>query len=682
IRSAGGACGGSDPQPNGDADVGDGDGGDVGPPPRDEDGDTISDDHEGRRENVDTDGDTLPDYRDPDSDDDTIPDSLEAGDTDPRTPPEDADGDTIPNFRDADSDGNGILDRFEGFEDTDGDGRPDFRDLDDDGDNLSDSVELAGNPAAPPDFDLDGRPDFRDFDSDNDTISDRDEGTTDTDGDTIPDRFDSDSDNDTLPDSWEAGDDDPWTVPWDTDGDGLWDFRDPDSDGDGLADDIEARVGTDPRNPDTDGDRINDAIEVAAGTDPLDGNDTPRSRGHFVFTVPYNDPVTPPVPPLEPEPGRDTLVFSTALQMADVYFLMDTTGSMGGEIDNLRTSINGTLIPRIRASIPDVQFGVGFFDDYPVSPYGSAGDLSYQNLQNITSDDAAARAAVGRLATHNGNDWPESHVPALWTVATGDPGRTCPRLGARSCPAGTVGYPCFRSGAVPVVVLMTDAPFHNGPGGAHAYPGTVNAGGCTAVPPTYDMARSELVARSVKVIGVNSGTARPHLEQLARDTGTADAGGTPLVYDINSNGTGLGDEVVTAVQTLANQVPLRIDAVPVDDPADTVDAPLEFILRIEANASGDSVFDPVARVDRICTVTSPLPVDENADGYPDYFPRVLPGTPVCFDIVPRRNTTVPAIREPQMFKATIQVQGDRITVLDERDVYFFVPAGIIDIPIG
>lgn len=106
------------------------------------------------------------------------------------------------------------------------------------------------------------------------------------------------------------------------------------------------------------------------------------------------------------------------------------------------------------------------------------------------------------------------------------------------------------------------------------------------------------------------------------------------------------------------------------------------ILRIEANASGDSVFDPVARVHRICTVTSPVPVDENGDGYPDYFPRVLPGTPVCFDIVPRRNTTVPAIREPQMFKATIEVQGDRITVLDEREVYFFVPAGFIDIPIG
>jgi hypothetical protein len=76
---------------------------------------------------------------------------------------------------------------------------------------------------------------------------------------------------------------------------------------------------------------------------------------------------------------------------------------------------------------------------------------------------------------------------------------------------------------------------------------------------------------------------------------------------------------------------------------------------------------------RVCTVTDPLPVDETLDGHPDYFPGVLPGNPVCFKIVPKRNVTVPATREPQMFKATIQVQGDRITILDERDVFFLVP---------
>jgi hypothetical protein len=154
-----------------------------------------------------------------------------------------------------------------------------------------------------------------------------------------------------------------------------------------------------------------------------------------------------------------------------------------------------------------------------------------------------------------------------------------------------------------------------------------------------------------------------------------------LVYDISSDGSGLGDQVVTAVQTVATDVPLRIDAVPVDDPTDTVDAVAQFIDYIEANASGASITDPVSGEVRICTVTDPLPVDEDGDAHPDYFPRVLPGTPVCFDIHPLRNVTVPATREPQMFRATIQVQGDRITILDERDVFFLVPP-VINIIIG
>src|SRR5438094_769809 len=56
-------------------------------PPKDSDGDTILDKHEGT---VDTDGDLIPNYRDLDSDGDCVPDSAEAGDADPMTPPVDS----------------------------------------------------------------------------------------------------------------------------------------------------------------------------------------------------------------------------------------------------------------------------------------------------------------------------------------------------------------------------------------------------------------------------------------------------------------------------------------------------------------------------------------------------------------------------------------------------------------
>lgn len=68
-------------------------------------------------------------------------------------------------------------------------------------------------------------------------------------------------------------------------------------------------------------------------------------------------------------------------------------------------------------------------------------------------------------------------------------------------------------------------------------------------------------------------------------------------------------------------------------------------------------------------------VDTDADGHPDQFSDVLPGTIVCFDIVPLQNTTVEPTVEPQLFRAQVQVLGDSVTLLDTRDVYFLVPPG-------
>lgn len=101
-------------------------------------------------------------------------------------------------------------------------------------------------------------------DSDLDGIWDRDEnawGEQDADGDSIPDYLDWDSDGDGIADSYEAGDEDPDTLPVDSDGDGIYDFRDLDSDGDQIADDVEYTV-------DGDGDGISDM--------DVDGDGTPN----------------------------------------------------------------------------------------------------------------------------------------------------------------------------------------------------------------------------------------------------------------------------------------------------------------------------------------------------------------------------------------------------------------------
>jgi hypothetical protein len=54
---------------------------------------------------------------------------------------------------------------------------------------------------------------------------------------------------------------------------------------------------------------------------------------------------------------------------------------------------------------------------------------------------------------------------------------------------------------------------------------------------------------------------------------------------------------------------------------------------------------------------------------------------VCFDVVPRTNTTVAPLETPQMFRASVVVKGDGVTDLDTRDIFFLVPPVIPDIPI-
>jgi hypothetical protein len=74
-------------------------------------------------------------------------------------------------------------------------------------------------------------------------------------------------------------------------------------------------------------------------------------------------------------------------------------------------------------------------------------------------------------------------------------------------------------------------------------------------------------------------------------------------------------------------------------------------------------------------------VDTDADTYTDKFLQVRTGTPVCWKVVSKPNTTVPATDTPQIFRSTITVHGDGITQLDQRDVYFLVPPRPFDGPI-
>jgi hypothetical protein len=224
--------------------------------------------------------------------------------------------------------------------------------------------------------------------------------------------------------------------------------------------------------PDSDGDGVPDSADECPGTGwraPCDGD---ASDDGFYHTLPYGGAAE-----------IDPLSFAVQVRTADVYFLMDTTFSMDGEIANLRTDLtsgtfltgcSGGIIGAIRCTIPDAWFGVGGYDDYPVDPYGSAsaGDRPYYHLQDIASSAAAAQTAVNSLTVHDGVDLPESQSQALYAVATGaglltySPSRAT-AFGA--CAGTSWGYPCFRDGTIPIVIHFTDAAIHNGPNVAYDY---------------------------------------------------------------------------------------------------------------------------------------------------------------------------------------------------------------------
>jgi hypothetical protein len=677
----------------------------------DADGDGISDVDEGASALLDTDGDGTPDFQDDDSDGDGVPDQLEAGDDALDTRPVDSDGDGTPDFRDSDSDGNGRTDAADGTADSDGDGRRDFADDDDDGDHLTDVVEL-GDPAAPRDSDDDGTPDFRDRDSDGDSIADADELMTDVDGDGLPAYRDTDSDGDCRPDALEAGDADLATRPVDSDGDGGGDFIDLDSDNDGLLDaleDADCDGVVDPgessaQAADTDGDGVTDLVEHAAGTNPGDAASNPQARGDFVFLVPYVQP---------PTPDRDTLDFTTAISHADVTFLLDTTLSMADEIAAIKSSL-ATMVTQLGAQIPDIGIGVAGYEDFPADPYGGGGDRPFYLLHRVQTVRTVAGLAsvqngVNQYTLGNGGDIPEAGWIALHQLASGlglasvmnasiaafDPATAPP---AAMAPAGeefgALGGAGFRAGALPVIVWITDASSHNstevsapyshiGLVGTTSAENAVHARGARVVgvvsrggiflPAYKDVAHA--VVASGAVVTPDSwpavGAGRPAGcaanqcctgQNGAGQAVTSGATPCPLIFETNSAGAGLGAQIVQAIQVLVQGVAIDIKARPVDDPADGVDAVAAFVTEIRANPAGGAP----------CTMGLSA-TDTNGDGVPDTFANVLPGVRACFDVVPKENMTVVPTTSPQMFKATIVVEGDGVTTLDTRNVYFLVP---------
>jgi len=153
-----------------------------------------------------------------------------------------------------------------------------------------------------------------------------------------------------------------------------------------------------------------------------------------------------------------TVSAGTAATQADIFFLADTTGSMGGAISAVRSAATSLLTTL--SGLGNIQFGVGEYKDVG-DPY------VYRLNQNITASIPAAQAGIDAWSASGGGDYPEGQIYALEQLAN---------------------TTSWRAGSSRILVWFGDAPGHDPDTGA-----------------TEVSATAALQAAGVKVEAINVG---------------------------------------------------------------------------------------------------------------------------------------------------------------------------------
>lgn len=419
------------------------------------------------------------------------------------------------------------------------------------------------------------------------------------------------------------------------------------------------------------------ATLTLAGCGAKTGLRVPDVPQDHVDVVDVPDAPRPICVDVDPDAGVVTVNLETQPQVsiADVFFIVDRTGSMEQEIDNIKSNLQTTIVPGIAATIRDVQFGVATYSDFPLDPYGDSGDIPFTLVSPIDRSVANVQGAVNSIRVGGGGDSPEAMTEALYQVATGE--GYAPWITPRqSCAVpGRAGYGCLRPNAQPIFILVGDAPGHNGPDTRNQYSAATftNPPGCpsslpncraTRAPHTYDETVRALNAINARVIGISSGGAATNdqcpasgdssgcrdMERIARDTSTVGANDRPLIFTIGSNGLNLDNRVVAAVQTFTRQVRFNAAARVVDvDPQRPVRALVRAVRPLFAS--------PMTSVQRVDGTT---------------FYGVVPGTRLTFSIDLVAN--IPRMRVPQRFPARVEFLADGRPNLGSQDFEIVIPA--------
>lgn len=213
----------------------------------------------------------------------------------------------------------------------------------------------------------------------------------------------------------------------------------------------------------------------------------------------------------------------------DIVLDVDISGSYGDDIANIKALDDG-IYDDIAASGTDFEIGLVSFSDFPVSPYGGAWDLPFILNQDLTPTKLTWTTAVDALAILFWWDGPESQYESLKQAADNI---------------------SWRPGSKRVILLTTDAPFHDSDTEV-LYPGTWKAATMAA-----------LAAEGITVIALKAPGAWTQMDDIAADTGGSVLPTTSSSSDIaTAILAGLGNLPITVIPDVSACSPLNITFAP------------------------------------------------------------------------------------------------------------------------
>lgn len=243
----------------------------------------------------------------------------------------------------------------------------------------------------------------------------------------------------------------------------------------------------------------------------------------------------------------------------DVFFLADTTGSMGSYISAVQSSVLNIL--NNTSGLGDVQYAVGEYRD-------KGDDFIYRLDQSVTNNTAAIQAGVNAWDADGGGDWKEGQLTALTELTE-----------------ATTGW---REDSTRVVVWFGDAPGHESSNGN-----------------TLSSTIAALQDANISVEAIDN----YKLNEAGQATAIAEATGGHYYGDISSSSivATIEDAITTAIDTYSS-VSLDLSSVPAGVEVTTTAGYTGAWKRDEARdfsfdvtftgiAAGDYNFDIAAMVD-------------------------------------------------------------------------------------